>query len=272
VTATDPASTPSTSTPATGTGRLAGKVAVITGAGSGIGRAAALRFAVEGAAVGVLDRDGEAAAGTVKLIEAESGRALAQTVDVTDAAGVDAAVDAVVAAYGGLHVLYNNAGVNSRGSVAVAEEDDWDRCFAVNVKGTYLTSRASLRHMDKGGSIVNQGSVAALVGVLNFAAYCAAKGAVVALTRSMAMDLAGRGVRVNVICPGTVYTPLMEPMLRTRGDGDLDLGLERTVVKYPIGRLGDVTDIANVALFLASDESAFMTGSVVAADGGMTAQ
>ena len=162
--------------------------------------------------------------------------------------------------------------MDSKGSVAVAEEADWDRCFDVNVKGTYLMTQAALAHMGTGGSIINQGSVAGLVGVMNFAAYCAAKGAVVSLTRSMAVDLASRGVRVNVICPGTVYTPLMEPMLRARGDGDLDLGLQRTLVKYPIGRLGDVADIARVALFLASDEAAFMTGSVVAADGGMTAQ
>jgi NAD(P)-dependent dehydrogenase (short-subunit alcohol dehydrogenase family) len=107
---------------------------------------------------------------------------------------------------------------------------------------------------------------------MNFAAYCAAKGAVISLTRSMAVDLAGRGVRVNVICPGTVFTPLMEPMLRARGEGDMELGLQRTLVKYPIGRLGSPEDIANVALFLASDEAAFMTGSVIAADGGMTAQ
>ncbi len=256
----------------TTSGRLAGKVALITGGGSGIGRAAALRFAAEGAAVGVLDRDGGAAAETVALVEAEGGRALALTADVGDAAQVSAAVDALVAAFGGLHTLYNNAGVDSRGSVAVAEEADWDRCFTVNVKGTYLVSQAALKHMGPGSSITNQGSVAGLVGVMNFAAYCAAKGAVVALTRSMAVDLAGRGVRVNVICPGTVYTPLMEPMLRARGDGDLEAGLAKTLVKYPIGRLGDPIDIANVALFLASDEAAFMTGSVVAADGGMTAQ
>jgi NAD(P)-dependent dehydrogenase (short-subunit alcohol dehydrogenase family) len=254
------------------TGRLAGKVAIITGAGSGIGRAAALLFAAEGAAVGVLDRDGAVAEQTTAMVTAAGGRALSLTADVSKAAEVSAAADAVAAAYGAIDVVYNNAGVDSRGSVAVAEEADWDRCFDVNVKGTYLMTQAALAHMGQGGSIVNQGSVAGLVGVMNFAAYCAAKGAVVSLTRSMAVDLAGRGVRANVICPGTVYTPLMEPMLRARGDGDLDLGLQRTLVKYPIGRLGDVADIARVALFLASDEAAFMTGSVVAADGGMTAQ
>ncbi len=255
-----------------GTGRLAGKVAIITGAGSGIGRAAALLFAAEGAAVGVLDRDGAVADETTAMITAAGGRALSLTADVSKAAQVISAAEAVAQEYGAIHVLYNNAGVDSRGSVAVAEEADWDRCFDVNVKGTYLMTQAALAHMESGGSIINQGSVAGLVGVMNFAAYCAAKGAVVSLTRSMAVDLAARGVRANVICPGTVYTPLMEPMLRARGDGDLDLGLQRTLVKYPIGRLGDVVDIARVALFLASDEAAFMTGSVVAADGGMTAQ
>lgn len=255
-----------------GAGRLAGKVAMITGGGSGIGQATAVRFAIEGAAVGVLDRSAEAAAETVKMIDAAGGASLALTADVSDAAQVTGAADALVAAFGHLDVLYNNAGVDSRGSVAVAEEPDWDRCFAVNVKGTFLTSQAALRHMGSGASIINQGSVAGLVGVMNFAAYCAAKGAVIALTRSMAVDLAGRGVRVNVICPGTVYTPLMEPMLRARGDGDLAAGLAKTLVKYPIGRLGDPADIANVALFLASDEAAFMTGSVITPDGGMTAQ
>jgi NAD(P)-dependent dehydrogenase (short-subunit alcohol dehydrogenase family) len=171
-------------------------------------------------------------------------------------------------------VLYNNAGVNSSGSVIDATDEDWDRSFAVNAKGTFLCSRAAARLMVQtgGGSIVNQGSVAAVVGVANFASYCASKGAVVALTRSMSVDLAPRGVRVNVICPGTVYTPLMEPMLRARGGGDVAAGLALTVAKYPIGRLGTPEEIAAVALFLASDDSSFLTGSIVTADGGMTSQ
>jgi NAD(P)-dependent dehydrogenase (short-subunit alcohol dehydrogenase family) len=158
--------------------------------------------------------------------------------------------------------------------VAEATEEDWDRCFAVNVKGTFLCSKAAIPHLRDagGGAIVNQGSVAGLVAVPNFAAYCAAKGAVVSLTRSMAIDLAPQRIRVNAICPGTVFTPLMEPMLRARGDGDLDAGLAKTLVKYPIGRLGTPEEIARVALFLSSDESSFMTGSIVTADGGMTAQ
>ena len=123
-----------------------------------------------------------------------------------------------------------------------------------------------------GGAIVNQASVAALVGVAGLAAYCAAKGAVVALTRSMAVDLAPRRIRVNALCPGTVYTPLMEPLMLARGEGDLELGLARTAAKYPIGRLGTPDEIAGAALFLASDAASFVTGSIFTVDGGMTAQ
>jgi 2-(S)-hydroxypropyl-CoM dehydrogenase len=256
------------------TDRLQGKFALISGAGSGIGRAAAQQFAAEGAKVAVLDLSADAAKETADIVASAGGTAIAVIANVSVAAEVDAAVEEAVAQLGAINVLYNNAGVNSAGSVEVTEESDWDRCFNVNAKGTYLLSRAVIPHMaaSGGGSIVNQGSVAALVAVPNFAAYCAAKGAVVSLTRSMAIDCAPKGIRVNAICPGTVFTPLMEPMLRARGGGDLEAGLAKTVAKYPIGRLGTPEEIAAVALFLSSDDSGFMTGSIVTADGGMTAQ
>jgi len=256
------------------TGKLAGKTAVVTGAGSGIGRAAAVLFAREGAAVAVVDLNAEAAKDTAGEIAASGGTALPVVANVADRLQVTSAFEQIRNEYRHVDVLYNNAGVNSAGSVIDATEDDWDRSFAVNAKGTFLCSQAAAPGMVAagGGSIINQGSVAALAGIANFASYCAAKGAVVALTRSMSVDLAPRGVRVNVICPGTVYTPLMEPMLRARGGGDMAAGLALTVAKYPIGRLGTPEDIATVALFLASDDSSFMTGSVVTADGGMTSQ
>ena len=211
---------------------------------------------------------------TAEQIAAAGGTALAVAANVADRLQVSSAFDQILNEFGRVDVLYNNAGVNSSGSVIDATEDDWDRSFAVNAKGTFLCSQAAAPSMvaSGGGSIINQGSVAALVGIANFASYCASKGAVVALTRSMSVDLAPRGVRVNVICPGTVYTPLMEPMLRARGGGDMAAGLALTVAKYPIGRLGTPEEIAAVALFLASDDSSFLTGSVITADGGMTSQ
>lgn len=251
--------------------RLAGRVALITGGGSGIGRAAASLFAAHGASLGVVDINADAANQTVADIISGAGRALAITADVSVSAEIEAAVHRVARQFGRLDIVFNNAGIDSAGSIADTTEQAWDHCFAVNVKGTLLVSRAAIPYLEiNGGVIINQGSVAAMVGIPNLAAYCAAKGAVVALTRAMAVDLAPRGIRVNVICPGTVSTPLIEPLLRARGGGDLDAGLALTVAKYPIGRLGTAAEIANVALFLASSESSFLTGAVIAADGGMT--
>ena len=254
--------------------RLEGRAALITGAGSGIGRATAELFAGEGAQVAILDRDAPAATATASAISASGAEAHAVVADVSSSREIADAVARAASLLGHLDILYNNAGVGSTGSVADATEEDWDRCFAVNVKGTYLTSQAAIPHLEAagGGSIINQASVAALVGIQGFAAYCAAKGAVVSLTRAMAIDFAPIGIRVNALCPGTVYTPLMEPLMRERGGGSIERGLEITAAKYPIGRLGTPMEIANAALFLASEDAAFVTGAIFTVDGGMTAQ
>ena len=255
-------------------GKLEGKAATVTGAGSGIGRAAAILFAHEGARVAVVDLRAEAAQAVADEIVQAGGKALAVAADVSRARDAARMVEATVSELGGLHILYNNAGVESSGDVVDGTEEDWQRCLDVNAKGTFLCSKFAVPEMEAsgGGSIINQGSVAALVGIRRFAAYCAAKGAVVALSRAMALDLAPRGIRVNCLCPGTVVTPLMEPMLRARGGGDLERGVVLTAEKYPIGRLGSPEEIARVALFLASDDAAFVTGAVYTVDGGMTAQ
>ena len=254
--------------------RLEGKVAVITGAGSGIGAAAAELFAAEGARVCVADVRADAAQEVAERIAGNGGGALAASVDVCDEDAVRELVSSVMSRWGRLDSLYNNAGVDAIGDITDVEAGDWDRCFAVNVTGTWLCSRHAVPAIETsgGGAIINQGSVAALVGIRRFAAYCAAKGAIVSLTRAMALDLAPRGVRVNCICPGTVRTQLMESLLAERGGGNLEKGVEMTIEKYPLGRLGTPEDIARIALFLSSNDTAFVTGAIYVADGGMTAQ
>lgn len=257
---------------------MAGKVVLVTGGASGIGEAAVRLFSAEGAAVAVLDRDGESAAAVVKSLG--DARAVALTADVTDREAVDDAVARTVAELGRLDALYNNAGAAAGfGPVSDINPSDWDLCFAVNVTGALFCIQAALPHLraaaattGSGSAIVNQSSVSALVGVPGLAAYSAAKGALVSLTRTLAVELAADGVRVNAICAGTVDTPMARPLLALRGGGDLAAGVAATVIRYPLGRLGTPDEIARAALFLASDDSSFITGAVLTADGGMTAQ
>ncbi len=232
-------------------GRLSGKSAVVTGGASGIGAATARLFEAEGARVFVLDK---------KPVDR-----LGAVCDVSDESSVEQAFSRVASELGVVDILFNCAGVAVREPVWRAETESWNRCFAVNVNGTFLPSKFALGLMQAGGSIVHTGSVVGIHGVRERAPYSASKGAVVALTRNMAMDLAPRGIRVNCVCPGFVETDfiggiLADPARRAR-----------LTAMHPIGRLGTPDDIAKAVLFLASPDAAWITGQVIAVDGGFTA-
>jgi NAD(P)-dependent dehydrogenase (short-subunit alcohol dehydrogenase family) len=254
--------------------RLAGKRALITGAGSGIGRGAALRFAAEGASVMCADLDGDAAAETARMIEKDGGTAAACAADVTSEDDAERMVAETVTAFGGLDVLYANAGIPGPGRAADLALADWQRVLAVNLTGVFLSDRAALRQLldqGTGGSIVNQASVGGLVGISGLASYAAAKAGVVGLTKQLAVDYAGDRIRVNAVCPGTVPTPLVTSTY-TEQRGALPADWQDVRARdYPLGRLGTEDDIAYAALFLAGDESSWVTGQVWAVDGGMTA-
>lgn len=253
-------------------GRVSGKVCIVTGAGSGIGRATALRLAEEGGAVLCADLSADGAAGTVKQIEGAGGEALDWVVDVAERAAVDAMVAAAVDRWGGVDVLVNNAGVNIPGLLHEVPDEVIDRTLDVNVKGQLYACRAAIPVMlaRGGGSIVNVSSVNGIVSEPFLTVYSASKGASVMLTKGVALDYAKQGIRCNVVCPGWVDTPINYAHAEMLG------GLQHvydTIDSFqPIGRPGEPREIANVVLFLASDESSFMTGAVIAADGGMTAK
>ncbi len=250
---------------------LAGKVAIVTGGGAGIGRAAAIALAEAGAATVVADVDLGAAKAVANEISQASGQALALAVDVSSATQTAAMAKAAVEEFGGVDLLYNNAAIQINGSVTELDEASWDRVFAVNVKGIYLCSRACIPHMKSrgAGAIVNAASVQGMATQKRVAAYAASKGAVIALTRSMALDYAGDRIRVNCICPGSVDTPLLRSNAAALGEADLVL--ERWGSAHPIGRVGQPIEIARLVVFLMSDEASFMTGASVVIDGGLTA-
>lgn len=251
-------------------GRLEGKRALVTGAGSGIGRATALLFAREGALVACADLDAARAQACAAAIEAEGGRALAVEVDVAEAASVQAMVAGVEQAFGGLDVLFNNAGLvlaEDEGPVETPLEA-WDRTLAVNLTGVFLCCKYGIPALLRagGGSIVNMASMVAHIGsAVPQVAYAATKGGVVALSREIAIEYARRGIRVNALSPGPVETPL------TRAFFDTPAKLERRRVHMPLGRFGQAEEVARAALFLASDDASYVTGASLLVDGGITA-
>ena len=250
--------------------RLNGKIAIITGAARGIGAACAERFVAEGATVAILDLGEQARAGQM-LAERLGERARFWTCDVTSAVACDAAVDAVASEFGTPAVLVNNAGIAITGGLEEMSEADWDRTFAVNVKSILLLGRRVIPLMRQagGGSIVNIASESAFIGFPMHPAYCASKAAVVHLSRSMAVRYAPDRIRVNALCPGTIDTELYRGFLAQQPDPH---AVHKMVLAmHPLG-LGTPEDIANAALYLASDESRYVTGAPMLVDGGSTAQ
>jgi NAD(P)-dependent dehydrogenase (short-subunit alcohol dehydrogenase family) len=249
--------------------RLAGKVALVTGAGHGIGRGVALRFAEEGAQVGVLDRDGDACKAVAHEIQRAGAESLALVTDIANETQVDEAVTTLSTLMGPITVLVNNAAVMPAGSVHETEPADFDRCIAVNLRGTYLVSRAVIPGMLAvgRGSIIHMASVTGILGLPGLAIYSATKGALIALARAMSTDYAGCGIRVNAVSPGTIDSPMLHNFIAAQSDPDR---IRRQFDQmHPIGRVGTIEEVANVCLFLASDEASFVTGANYQVDGGL---
>lgn len=252
---------------------LQGKTALVTGAGSGIGAAIARVFAERGAAVAVADLDAAGAARIAAEITQAGGRATGYPCDVSDAASVDGLFRAVAAAHPRLDILVNNAGIAHVGAIEQTTPEDLDRVYRVNVVGVYLCARAALAVMlpQGGGVILNMCSIAALVGIPDRFAYSMTKGAVLTMTRSIAVDYVKRGIRCNCICPARVHTPFVDGYLAKNYPGR-EAEMLKTLSEYqPIGRMGRPDDVAHLALYLCSDEASFVTGSAYPIDGGVTA-
>jgi len=251
--------------------RLAGKSAVITGGGTGIGQAIALAFAREGAQVAVAGRRKEKLDETLHLLQQAGCSALALECDVTKAADTQRVLKSAEDAFGKVNVLVNNAGALSVSTVENITEEDWDRVMATNVKGPFLMSRAALPAMRRagGGSIINVGSVLGIVAIRDRAAYCASKGGVSMLTKAMALDHAQDNIRVNCVCPSIVESDMTRNLFAETEAGQQ--ARESRLASIPLGRFGKPADIAGLTVFLASEESSWMTGTVIPVDGGVTA-
>jgi NAD(P)-dependent dehydrogenase (short-subunit alcohol dehydrogenase family) len=252
-------------------GSFAGKVAFVTGGASGIGRAAALAFAREGAGVGVADVSEQGSQETVRLVEGLGGRAIAVRCDVTRAADVKAALDKTVEAFGRLDFAFNNAGIEPRNPAPTADYDDeeWNRIIDVNLRGVFLCMKHEIPLILKqgGGAIVNTSSGAGVIGIKGSPAYTAAKHGVIGLTRAAALDYAAQNLRVNAVCPGYIDTPMMG-----RFTGGTDEGRAKVIGEEPVGRMGKPEEIAAAVLWLCSDLAAFTVGHALVVDGGQTIQ
>ena len=256
--------------------RLDKKIAFVTGAGSGIGEQIARIFAQQGAHVVLADVRQDAAERVAGEVRVAGGSVRAQQLDVAEESQVKAAIEQVAATEGRLDILVNNAGISHVGNILETSLEDWERVMRVNARGVFLCAREAVRQMlaqsPAGGVIINMSSVAATIGVDRRLPYSASKGAVLALTRSIAIDFVTQGIRCNAICPGTVHTPFVEGYLERNFAGHEDEARGQLHARQPIGRMGRPDEIAYAALYLASDEAAFVTGSALVIDGGWTAK
>jgi len=249
---------------------LENKVALLTGAASGIGRATALLFSVEGATLALADLDQDGLTRLERSIRAKSGSVVTHVGDISTESTVRRLVEETVTRFGHVDVLFNNAGIDLEARIEDTSEADWDRIMSVNLKSMFLLAKHVVPHMIRagGGTIINVASATALFPVASRPAYNASKGAVVALTKSLALDLAASKVRVNCICPGAVDTPLVRGALAKAQDPKG--ALAGMMARYPLGRLAEPEEIARVVVFLASSQSSYMTGATLAVDGGRT--
>ncbi|MBN8618641.1 MAG: SDR family oxidoreductase [Anaerolineae bacterium] len=251
-------------------GRLRGKVALVTGAARGIGKGIATRFALEGAAVGVVDLQAEACQAVVNEIEAAGGKAVALAADITDEGQVESLVRRAEGVFGTVTVLVNNAAVMPAGAVHETAAADFDRCVAVNLRGTFLMCRAVIPGMlEVGqGSIIHMSSVTGILGLPGLAAYSATKAGLQGLARAMSTDYARRGIRVNCVAPGTIDSPMLHDFLAAQQNPEPLR--QQFDAMHPIGRVGQIDEVASVFVFLASDEASFVTGATYTVDGGLS--